>query len=78
MHPPVNDVLDVVMHTLIVSSSVWLDVECNLGDDEAICMFIFIHYITTLLIYVSFKVSIYRRPREVLTKSQAFPRGDSS
>lgn len=78
MHPPVNDVLDVVVHALIVSSSVWLDVECNLGDDKAICMFIFIHYTTTLLIYVSFKVSIYRRPREVLTKSQPFPGGDSS
>lgn len=28
---PVNDILDVVMHTLVVSSSVRLDVKCNLG-----------------------------------------------
>lgn len=28
---PVNDVLDVFMHTLVVSPPVWLDVKCNLG-----------------------------------------------
>ncbi len=31
---PVNDVLDVVMHALVVSSSVWLDVKCNLGKQN--------------------------------------------
>lgn len=28
---PVNDVLDVVVHTLVISSSVRLDVKCDLG-----------------------------------------------
>lgn len=27
---PVDDVLDVVMHTLVVSPYVWLDVKCDL------------------------------------------------
>lgn len=31
---PVNDILDVVMHTLVISSSVWLDVKCNLGTQR--------------------------------------------
>lgn len=31
---PVNDVLDVVVDALVISSSVWLDVKCNLGKDR--------------------------------------------
>lgn len=31
---PVNDILDVFMHALVVSSSVWLDVKCNLGKHK--------------------------------------------
>lgn len=30
---PVDDILDVVVHALVVAPSVWLDVKCNLGKD---------------------------------------------
>lgn len=38
---PVNDILDIVMHALVVSSSVGLDVKCNLGKYAEF------HHITT-------------------------------
>lgn len=42
---PVNDILDIVMHALVVSSSVGLDVKCNLGKYAE---FHHIHHITAL------------------------------